>query len=140
MLRKFKLLGVIALLAITVATVSSCGKDKKIVGKWKITSATGSFSYDKGETWTFKDNGKCVIVIDNEPYDGEWSVSKDNLTIDIEEDEFTINGDFSIDELKSSSMSLSGEWVAKIDYDYYYYKSSSKETERIRGSYEFEKK
>lgn len=139
MLRKFKLLGVIALLAITVATVSSCGKDKKIVGKWKITSATGDFYYDKGERWTFKDNGKCVIVIENHTYDGEWSVSKDNLTIDIEEDEFTINGDFSIDELKSSSMSLSGEWTAKIDDDYNF-KSSSKYTERIRGSYEFEKK
>lgn len=143
MLRKIKLFGIIALLAVAVVTVSSCGKDNKIVGKWKITSASGEFSDDKGEIWTFKDKGTCSIVIGGDTFDGEWSISKDNLTIDIDDREITITGDFSIDELKSKSMSLSGEWTAKYqEDDYYYYKSNSKYTEtvRVKANYDFEKK
>lgn len=133
MFKKIKLFATIALLAIVALSVSSCSKESKIEGKWKITKATGEFSYDKGSTWTFKENGSCTIALGEEDWDGDWSISKDELSIDLEEvDDIKISGEFTIDELSGSAMSLSGTWTAK-DTDEGY-------TDKEKVSYDFEKK
>ena len=143
MSRNLKLFGIIALLAVAVVAFSSCTKEKKIVGKWKVTKATGDFDGDKGSTWTFKDNGKCTIESGDMEMDGEWSISKDELTIDFDEDR-TIEGyrvnikgvaDFDIDDLTNSEMSLDGKVHMKV-----YYNGSLLEEETVKGKYELEKK
>ena len=137
MLKQFKLLGMVALLAAAMLMVS-CSKEDKIVGKWKITHASGDFSDDKGSTWNFKDNGKCSIVVGNSDFDGEWSLSNDCLTIDIEystsSSEGKVIGEFDIDELSSSEMSLSGQWNDSWSYN------GSRQTRKYKVSYDFEKK
>lgn len=142
MLRKIKFFGIVALLAVAMVAVSSCGKEKKIVGKWKITSASGELKEDKGETWTFKEKGDCTVVIGGENYDGEWSISGDNLSIDLDEfdEDIEVSGDFTVDELSSKAMSISGEWIVKYDYNYDYKGSKDSETEKIKANYDFEKK
>lgn len=134
MFKKIKLFATIALLAIVALSISSCSKESKIEGKWKITKATGSdLSYDKGSTWTFKENGSCTIALWEEDLDGDWSISKDELSIDLEEFEgFKISGEFTIDELSGSAMSLSGTWTVKDYYD--------GDTDKEKASYDFEKK
>ena len=143
MSRKIKLLGIIAILSILVVSVSSCSKEKKIVGKWKVTSATGDFLEDKGNTWTFKENGKCTIPTGELEIDGEWTISSDNLTIDINQP-LTIEGyncnikgtaDFDIETLSNKEMSLSGNVNLKL-----YYQNVLVESEAMKGSYDFEKK
>ena len=131
-LNKFKLLGMVALFA-TAMMLCSCSKESQIVGKWKITKAPSDWSEsDKGETWTFKEGGSCTLFVSGVDLDGDWSVSKDNLTIDLEKYEgVKITGEFTIDELKSKTMSLSGNWNAKTE---------GGESRKIKANYEFEKK
>lgn len=125
---------VFALLALTIVSISSCSKEDRIVGKWKITHASGDLSDDKGGTWTFKEKGTCSFTLFELDFEGEWSISKDNLTIDCSEtrngSKVNISGDFEIDNLTSSEMSLSGEWIVKVD----------DEKDKIKVSYDFEKK
>ena len=132
MLNKFKLLGMVALFA-TAMMLCSCSKESQIVGKWKITKAPSELSEDdKGETWTFKEGGSCTVFVYGMDLDGDWSVSKDNLTIDLEKFESVkLTGDFTIDELKSKTMSLSGSWNFKFE---------DGNSEKMKANYEFEKK
>ena len=130
MKRNIRLLGIVALLIAAMVFVSSCSKEKKIIGKWKCTSATGDFKEFKDETVTFKDGGKCTFA----DADGEWSISKDNLTIEAEEDGDKITFDFTIDDLSSSEMSLDGTATVKYYYDGEY------ETYKAKGTMDFEKK
>lgn len=140
MFNKFKLFGMVALLAAALLMVS-CSKEDKIVGKWKITHASGEFSDCKGDIWTFKDNGKCsgVVVFEDE-LDFEWSLSNDCLTLEIDEDGASIVGEFDIDELSSSEMSLSGEWkYSYYEYDYEY-GGRNLVSGKYKVNYDFEKK
>ena len=73
MSRKIKLLGIIAILSILVVSVSSCSKEKKIVGKWNA-----SIGQDGGETKFFdgwielKDDLTGMSSFDN-PKSFTWS-------------------------------------------------------------------
>lgn len=131
MKRNIRLFGIVALLIAAMVFVSSCSKEKKIIGKWKCTSATGNFKEFKDETVTFKEGGKCTFI----DIDGEWSISKDNLTIEIDDDEVKATCDFTIDDLSSSEMSLDGTMTIKeYHYEYGY------ETYKIKGTMDLEKK
>jgi len=134
MFKKIKLFATIALLAIVALSISSCSKESKIEGKWKITKVSGDeISDDKGSTWTFKENGSCTIALWEEDWDGDWSISKDELSIELDEmDNYRISGEFTIDELSSSAMSISGTWTIKDYTEDYTYKE--------KVSYDFEKK
>lgn len=131
MFKKFKIFGLVALLAATTMVFMSCSKESKIEGKWKITKASPSeIEDDKGETWTFKEGGSWSGVIDGLDVDGDWTISKDDLTISTKMESYKVTGEFSIDELKKRSMSLSGKWTVKFDG----------ESESMKANYEFEKK
>ena len=121
----------------TAATMAfmSCSKENKIEGKWKIVYASTEFSDDKGETWTFKENKSWSGAIDGLIVDGDWSISKDELTIDVSGQDagytYRLTGEFSIDELTGRELSLSGKWTIK-------WSDGQKNT--WSGNYEFEKK
>ena len=68
------------------------------------------------------------LWIDGDDY-GEWSISKDNLTIEVGD----IIGDFEIDELNSDELSISGEW-SEIDT------RTGEVREIFKSSYNFKKK
>jgi len=133
---KLKLFGLIFLLLTTVAFMSSCQKnEKKIVGKWKVTKATSSdediddilSEYDKGCTWSFKDNGDCTVTFCGYDCDGEYYVSKNTLSITCKIDGEKLDWDMDIDELTNKEMSLSGTF--RFDYD-----------EKYKVSYSLEKR
>lgn len=129
MFKILKLFCIAAFLAVVMVTATSCGKDKKIVGKWKCTNVRGEGV--RGMIWTFKENGDFFWDEEgdiDEDY-GEWSISKDNLTIEI----WDIIGDFTIEELNSDEMSISGEWT-EINT------RTGEVRERFRSSYDFKKK
>lgn len=131
-MKKISFLVVAAFVAtLAMMMFTSCSKEKQIEGKWKITKASGYFSDDKGETWTFKANGKCSCYLDGLDLDGEWSISKDELTIEINEEGLKITGDFTLDNLSSKEMSISGTW--KVKYD-------DGDSGSWKVSYDFEKK
>lgn len=126
-MKNIKLFIMVAFLAAaTTMILTSCSKEKRIEGKWKITHATGVFSDDKGETWTFKSNRSGSFICSGWDVDGDWSISGDELTIDAKLQGYKVVGEFSIDKLNSSKMSLSGSW--KVD------------GEKENVTYEFEKK
>lgn len=128
MLKSLRLFGFIAILAVAMVTVTSCGKEKKIVGKWKCTSVRGEGWY--GMIWKFKDNGEFIWQEDEGEDDyGEWSISKDELRIEVGD----IIGEFDIDELTSREMSISGEWT-EINT------RTGEVRERFSSSYDFKKK
>ena len=135
MLKKMKMIAMVALLAATTMAFMSCSKESKIEGKWKITKAPSELSDDKGETWSFKEGGSGSICFNKHDFDVDWAISKDNLTIEYKEKGVKLTGDFTIDELKSRTMSLSGKWTIKYTDDY-----KGDETESIKANYEFEKK
>ena len=65
---------------------SSCTKEKKIIGKWKIAYAKEAGYTDKnanGETWTFKENGTFVgyLAYFEEEMTAKWSIDGDELII-----------------------------------------------------------
>jgi hypothetical protein len=116
--------------------MSSCQKnEKKIVGKWKVTKATSSdediddilSEYDKGCTWSFKDNGDCTVTFCGYDCDGEYYVSKNTLSITCKIDGEKLDWDMDIDELTNKEMSLSGTF--RFDYD-----------EKYKVSYSLEKR
>lgn len=137
MSRNLKLFGIIALLAVAVVAFSSCTKEKKIVGKWKVTKAKldgDTLSDMKGAIWTFKENGNCTCEVVESEVDGEWSISKDELTIELEQGSMTMTCDFTIDELTNSSMELSGKAKETSYYD------GERYTDSYKLEFEFEKK
>lgn len=126
-MKNIKLFIMVAFLAAaTTMMLTSCSKEKQIEGKWKITHASGDFSDDKGETWTFKSNSSGSFIFYGYDVDGDWSISGDELTIDAKINGYKLVGEFTIDKLSSSKMSLSGSW--KVD------------GEKMNVTYEFEKK
>ena len=140
MYNKTKLFCIVVLMTAVTFVFMSCSKEDKIVGKWKITKVSSELSEDKGESWTFKESKKCSVVIDGVDCDGEWYVSNDELTIYIDEntswykDSYFVTkltGEFSIEELSSKDLSLSGKWKIKW---------SDGDSESIKVNYEFEKK
>lgn len=128
MFKKIKLICMAALVAATIMGITSCSKEDKIVGKWKVTRVTGEIGGEKDDIWTFKENGSCSVVITGIDFDGDWSISKDNLSIDINENGYKFVGDFTIDELSSKELSISGKWTYK-NYG-----------ESYKANYDFEKK
>ena len=139
-MRKYKLFLVVALIAATSMMLTSCSKEKRIEGKWKVTRASGEFSDDKGSVWTFKESGDVTFQVDEYEYDGTWYVSGDELTIEYRNDEENVDltGEFSIDDISSREMSLSGKWIDKhYETEYGEY---SRVTNKYNVSYYFEKK
>jgi hypothetical protein len=119
MFKNFKFIGIVCLVLAAMVAFSSCSKpEKQIIGKWKITKAKyieegyDLGGDDKGEIWTFRDNGKCVLFMGGFEYDGSYSVKKNTLTINVQyRDErfyFTLSGDVDIDELTKDEMAVSG--------------------------------
>ena len=139
-MRKYKLFLVVALIAATSMMLTSCSKEKRIEGKWKVTRASGDFSDDKGSVWIFKESGDVTFQVNEMDLDGTWYVSGDELTIDYHSDKegWDLTGEFSIDDISSREMSLSGIWIEKG----YQYESdpTSFYTEKYKVSYDFEKK
>ena len=127
---------VLTMVAITAIMLTSCSKEKRIEGKWKIDRASGEFSDDKGETWTFKSNGTCICYLGGLDLDGEWSLSQDDLSIELDMRDYgydakKVLGDFTIDKLSSNEMSISGVWkIMWVDGG----------SDNSKASYDFEKK
>ncbi len=140
MFKSVKTFAMVALLAATALMFASCSKDAQIVGKWKITRAASSdwtsVSDDRGETWTFKEKGKGTVIITGSDFDMTWSISSDNLTLDVDGvylggEKVRCTGDFVIDELKSKTMTISGNWILK---------SEGTQVAKHKVTYEFDKK
>ncbi len=138
---------------------SSCTKDpeKLIVGKWKVVSARSSdidnVSDDKGETWTFKENGafeghfsflegldgggdiECRYTCD----DNTITLRGGNLDGRISDYDYYINYEyvftFDIDEITSDALSISGKVKGSTSDSEGY-----SESDMAKLSYELEKK
>ena len=154
----------------TMVCFSSCTKnpERLIVGKWKVVSARCSdnnvkpwvidaISNDKGETWSFKENGTFVGYmnllslqeIDELGYgDVECDYICDDNTIegrggnlrgitDYGETRYDIVFTFEIDEISKNELSITGKiTVTWTSFDY-----EESETETVtKIKYELEKK
>ena len=172
-MRTIKLLATVALIAVTTIMFTSCSKEnqveqdnqieeeKHIEGKWKITKASStdddSFSYARGETWIFKENGKCSIYVMldeeyEEDHDGIWTLIDDKLTIELEPKTYTgterdhdgnyisytqemsATGTFDIEKLNKDKLVISGSWKYSVKED------NETETYKYKVDYEFEAK
>ena len=79
MFKNFKLIGIVCLVMAAMVAFSSCSKEQQIVGKWKITKAKingENHENDEGETWIFKEGGKCILHFYSADYEGTYSVKK----------------------------------------------------------------
>ncbi|MCR5424422.1 MAG: hypothetical protein K6E93_06675 [Bacteroidales bacterium] len=94
----------------------------------------------RGSVWTFKESGDVTFQVDEYDFDGTWYVSGDELTIEYRNDEEDVDltGEFSIDDISSREMSLSGKWIDK-HYETVY-GEYSRVTDKYNVSYDFEKK
>ncbi len=119
MFGKLRFFTFLAILVASVLILTSCSKESLIVGKWRIAKASINgieLSADKGETWTFKEKGVFSGVVQGIDVNGTWNVSRDNLTINFEMVGGTkVSGVFAIGELRSKTMSLSGNWLYKYE-------------------------
>jgi len=104
---------------------SSCTKEKKIEGKWKITYAKEDGYNDKnaiGETWTFKENGTFVGYLSyfEQEVTAKWSIDGNELIIkggDLEgsesgsgwSDSWEIIYTLDIDQLDNKNLVVSGK-------------------------------
>lgn len=140
MFSKVKVFAMVALLAATTLMFSSCSKESQITGKWRVVRASSNdlnVSDDKGEIWTFKEKGDFSGYIGGVDLTGSWSVSGDELTITMDDPltysgiSWKASGVFSIDELKSQEMTLSGNLVLK---------NSSYDNVKFKVSYDLEKR
>ena len=96
---------------------SSCTKEKKIVGKWKITYAKEDGYNDKNavsEIWNFKENGSFTGYLSG--LEGEitckWIVDGDELTLkggDMEGSYYEIIYTLDIDEITNKTLVVSGK-------------------------------
>lgn len=118
------------LIAVTL-TISSCSKEKTIVGSWKVTSVT-STDFDREEfsgeqIWTFYDTEKYNISykyndsisgqMKREIYKGTWRIYGDELELnystvvsDGEEYSVHFNENINILTLNSKEMTLCDQW------------------------------
>ena len=94
---------------------SSCSKEQQIVGKWKITKAKingENHENDEGETWIFKEGGKCILHFYSADYEGTYSVKKNTLSVDVEDGgsgwKDRYYGDLDLDEFNKNEMAVSG--------------------------------
>ena len=113
----------VVLLIAGMTAMTSCKKtEKKILGKWKVTSAkSDAFDSDavKGTTWTFKDNGIFVGSLDGDDCECDYSCSKNSLSFsggDLKK--WGMSVELEIDEINNKTMSLSGK-IKYTDYDYW---------------------
>lgn len=148
------------LLAAIAATLcfSSCTKkpEQLIVGKWKVVSARSSdidVSDDKGETWTFKENGTFVghfSFLDGLDGGGDiecrYTCDDNTITLrggDLEgrinDYDYYINYEyvftFDIDEITSEVLSISGKVKGSMNDSEGY-----SESDMAKLSYELERK
>lgn len=144
MFKKNKLIGIVCLIMAALVSFSSCSKEQQIVGKWKITKAKfGSYSTDDDiwEAWTFKDGGKCILFISGAEFEGQYSINKNTMFIDVEyyfQDGYgsyaKLTGDLDMEEYNNKEMSVSGKVkLAWYDYDGLY------DTEQLNMSYELKR-
>ncbi|MBO4738107.1 MAG: hypothetical protein J5606_00945 [Bacteroidales bacterium] len=120
----------VVLLIAGMTTMTSCKKPEKlIIGKWKVTSANKNDENAKGNTWTFKDNGKFVgdiydlaeddWVLNNNGDEIECDYSCDGKTLTLSGIKYRSNGgkdihgtytfEFDIEGISNKTMSLSGK-------------------------------
>ena len=110
MLNKFKLLGIVALLA-TALFMTSCSKENMLEGAWNCTSLTVDGETQSGGQWIFSDGGSFTMNM-GESLSGNWSLSGDNLTINVSQssngwsESITMN--LTVTELKSKSLKVNG--------------------------------
>lgn len=127
-----------------LVSFSSCSKEQQIVGKWKITKAKfGSYITDDDiwEVWTFKDGGKCTLFISGAEFEGQYSINKNTMYIDVEYDYHDgygtyakLTGDLDMEEYNNTEMTVSGKVkLAWYDYEGLY------DTEQLNMSYELKK-
>ena len=151
MFKNFKLIGIVCLVMAAMVAFSSCSKEQQIVGKWKITKAKldgENIDADEGETWVFKEGGKCILHIEGEDWEGDYSVKKNTLSLDLGNDykestitvKRTFSGDLDLDEFSKKEMTVSGKLKFTYDYTDYEYGEHDSGTESWSLSYEFEKK
>ncbi len=145
----------VVLLIAGMTTMTSCKKtEKKILGKWKVTSTNKNDENAKGNTWTFKDNGKFVgdiydlaeddwVLIDGNEIECDYSC--DGKTLTLSGIKYRSNGakdihgtytfEFDIEEISNKTMSLSGK-VKDDGYEeehhYTYTESLEYELEKIK--------
>ena len=141
----------VVLLIAGMTTMTSCKKtEKKILGKWKVTSCTidGETEDSFSETWTFKENGKfigmdfvCDAFEEAEgcTYSCEYSCDDKTLTLTVTGNgeyyvdrwnrgfndyyskvKYVYTLDLDIDELNNKTMSLSGNGKIQEKSESYY--------------------
>ena len=115
MFKNFKLIGIVCLIMAAMVAFSSCSKEQQIVGKWKITKAKingENRENDEGETWIFKEGGKCILHFYSDDYEGTYSVKKNTLSVDVEVSRSSWKdryyGDLDLDEFNKNEMAVSG--------------------------------
>ncbi len=127
MLNKFKLFGIVALLA-TSLFMTSCSKENMLEGTWNCVSLTVDGRTTQTNPWTFNEGGSFIC----EDLTGNWSLSGDNLTINYsyyDKGEDYVNGtmNLNVTELKSKSLKVNGTLTER------YYSESY--TATISGSF-----
>ncbi len=108
MLNKFKLFGIVALLA-TSLFMTSCSKENMLEGTWNCISLTIDGQSDHSDPWTFNEGGSFICG----ELTGNWTLSGDNLTINGTEDGVTFTMNLNVTELKSKSLKVNGTIVER---------------------------
>ena len=115
MLNKIKMIGAVAMLAVTMM-LTSCVKENTVVGTWVISGYVingerGDYMID--HAWTFKEDGTCKYVMGDYAESGTWTMNGDNLKITTTDVayHFTTILDFSIVELKNNLLKLDGTYT-----------------------------
>ena len=118
----------VVLLIAGMTAMTSCKKpEKQIIGKWKVTSTNKNDENAKGNSWTFKDNGKFVgeifeiadFLFDGGEIECDYSCDGKTLTLSGGDLKYKLEGardihgtytfEFDIDEISNKTMSLSGK-------------------------------
>ena len=117
MKRKIFFVMVAVIAAVSMLMLTSCSKENRIEGRWVIRRVSDNLmgTGTEGHTWTFRDNRTCLIYLDGEDLEGNWSISGDNLTIGVNYyyngEDYKFTGDFTITNLGRKELSLTGKWI-----------------------------
>lgn len=115
MLNKIKMIGAVAMLAVTMM-LTSCVKENTVVGTWVISDYVINGEKDDymiDHAWTFKEDGTCKYVMGDYAESGMWTMDGDNLKITTTNVAYNITTvlDFSIVEMKKNLLKLDGTYT-----------------------------